>query len=78
MKQETFSCTRLESIGLSVCVGSLDHMVVQSLVCFVAIGHCLSCHTFDVYFRFFQHLKKCVIDSVYMVSIHIFLSAIFL
>ena len=77
MKQELFSCTQVESIGLSVCMGSFDHIVAQSLVCFVAIGHCLSCHTFHVYFGLFQHLKKCHRFRLYGIYSHFLVSHFF-
>ena len=76
MKRETFSCTELE-IGWSVCVGSLDRIVVQSLRCFVAIRHWLSCHTFHVYFELFQHLKKCRRSRLYGIRSHILVSHFF-
>ena len=57
--------------------GVFESRSIQSLVCFVAIGHCLSCHTFHVYFRFFQHLKKCHRFRLYGIYSHFLVSHLF-
>ena len=57
--------------------GVFESHSIQSLVCFVTILHCLSCLAFHLYFRLFQHLKKCHRFRLYGIYSHILVSHFF-